>query len=381
MSERLQYFQRSGLATAVSLPFSVEDRIHAWVALRSAMVRERADEFTRDEWAYLIGFLDESSLRAPWRLTFGEILRTPPSRVERLARPRGSVVVWLPNNVSLLGPLVAILLSLTGNNVILKEGSRAESLTHAFLGFARVKGSDQLRAALANTSVVRSERDDADQATTVREADVVIVFGSDAAVAAAAEAMRPGATLIPFGDRRSEAWLSKEVSDSELVDLIKVFAIYGQAGCTSPSRVVVLGDDSDAEIIADRLLSLWPARLRAVDASAASANFLAAQLATLRGGRVRVAPFNSAVIVSGHSVVETGAVLPVVAASRDTAVDSLPPNIQTIGHNLDGDDAVALLANTRVKRIVPIRRMHHFGPTWDGRNFWSECFEYVEVSS
>ena len=36
-------------------------------------------------------------------------------------------------------------------------------------------------------------------------------------------------------------------------------------------------------------------------------------------------------------------------------------------------------ACTRAKRVVPIARMHHFGPVWDGRGFWREAFEEVPV--
>jgi hypothetical protein len=63
-------------------------------------------------------------------------------------------------------------------------------------------------------------------------------------------------------------------------------------------------------------------------------------------------------------------------------VAHLPPNIQTLGHSfVDPQDQrwLRLAARTRIKRLVPIARMHHFGPLWDGQRFWDQCFEEVEV--
>ena len=56
----------------------------------------------------------------------------------------------------------------------------------------------------------------------------------------------------------------------------------------------------------------------------------------------------------------------------------LPRNIQTIGYAFanPADPAwLRVIAHTRIKRLVPIAAMHHFGPVWDGQAFWRECFE------
>jgi hypothetical protein len=366
MSDRMHTFEGNGGATVVALPFDLDACIADWTAIRTRMVRERVDAFTRDEWAYLITFLEPENLLRAFRMTFGE-RNTDLAPPARLARPRGKVIVWLPNNVSLLGPLSMILLSLTGNEILLKEGSRAEPLTSAFLQFADNVKRVQVIEDVSATS----------------DADVVIVFGSDAAIAAAAPLVKPGATLIPFGDRRSEAWLVAEAATDEvLVDLVKVFAVYGQAGCTSPSRVVVL--DGSASEMRDRIVALWPQRLRNREPHVASANVLARQLAAAAGWDAKTVAANSAVIASGTNaltVPDAGLILPIVALSVDEAIASLPDNIQTIGHNVDSATAIGWLASTPVKRIVPIAAMHHFGSVWDGRDWWSECFEWVEVGA
>lgn len=372
MSERMLTFAGPGGTTAVSLPFDLDACIAAWSDLRGAMSREREEAFTRDEWAYLMTFLDPDNLLRAFRVTFGARTLDVASP-SRLARPRGTVAVWLPNNVSLLGPLTMILLSLTGNEVLLKEGSRSDALTSAFLHFVR---EHALGEHVGRVSLI-------DDVSRTSDADVVIVFGSEAAVAAATRLVRPGAVLIPFGDKRSEAWLVAERADDDvLVDLIKVFAVYGQAGCTSPSRVVVL--DGDAAEVRDRIVALWPQRLRSREPHVASSNILASQLAAAAGWGARRVAGNAAVIASGPAnleVPDAGLILPVVSMPLSEAIASLPGNIQTIGHNAEAQTAISWLSATAVKRIVPIATMHHFGPVWDGRNYWSECFEWVEVGA
>lgn len=365
-------------SVALQLPSDADGAIGAWSTLRSTMVRVRPDAFTRDEWAYLIAFLDAAHLESIFTDTFGP--RTDANGpITRLGRPRGSVVVWLPNNVTLLGPLTLILLSLTGNRIFMKEGSRAEGLTIAFADYVREHGDASL---LERIEVRRADRDDPTVAERTKQADVLIVFGSDAAAEAASHQLRPEATLLPFADRRSEAWLRKPVSDETLVDLIKVFAIYGQAGCTSPARVIAI--DGNADELRERIVRLWPERLRNRAPHVASANVLAAQLAAARGWKTSVVPNNTAVIASGTRDLESvreGLMLPILALSVEEANASMPAGIQTVGHNVEDATARAWLANAPVKRIVPVSAMHHFGPVWDGREWWRECFEWIAISA
>ena len=74
--------------------------------------------------------------------------------------------------------------------------------------------------------------------------------------------------------------------------------------------------------------------------------------------------------------------LEIVACSCGQAVANLPGNIQTVGHALERPSEprwLSLLAQTNIKRFVPIGQMHHFGPIWDGHAFWQQCFLYVEI--
>ena len=138
MCERIQTFAGGGRSLAIALPFDLEEAIESWGALRPAMARALPEGFTRDEWAYVMSFVSPEALGGFVRDALGA---EPVSRCggvrTLLLRPRGAIAVWLPGNVSLLGPLTVILLSLTGNRLRLKADSGGGDLTSAFLTFAR----------------------------------------------------------------------------------------------------------------------------------------------------------------------------------------------------------------------------------------------------
>ena len=132
MSDHLLAFTRG----RVCLPYDPEALIGAWDGLRGKMARQVPEAFSRDEWAYLMTFLASDQLWEVYESVFGSRC-TPAEAGARMYYPRGSVAVWLPNNVSLLGPLVMILLSLTGNELRFKGGSRSEDLCAALLDVLR----------------------------------------------------------------------------------------------------------------------------------------------------------------------------------------------------------------------------------------------------
>lgn len=390
MSDRLHVFE-AGRAVAVALPFDLDAAIRDWASLRPAMARKVADGFTRDEWAYVISFLDAELLRAPFRDAFGEATAAPSRPPRLLLRPRGRTAVWLPSNVSLLGPLTTILLSLTGNPLRLKIASSGGDLTSAFLAFARANlPAGALRTWVEGVRLEQFDREDPRNRELAAEAMVRIVFGSDAAAAAIHALPHPVDSVgVSFADRRSEAWLDAAAADdATLAALVKVFAIYGQAGCTSPRRVVLLdGGAADARALRDRLAAAWPRAVRDVAMHLASANVMGRQWAAALGWDAVVTPRNGAVLACGRGLPEPDAplFLPIDALPLDEAVASLPENVQTLG--LAAATArgprfgLELAARTGVKRVVPIARMHHFGAVWDGRAFWREAFEEVPVEA
>jgi len=388
MCSSLHLYESPHRVTAIALPVPPQQIVAGWGALRSAMYKSVPAEFSRDEWAYLMAFLDPENLSAPLLEAFGHPVDE--GRASRLVRPRGVVAVWLPNNVTLLGPLTLILLTLTGNRLLLKGGSRSQDLTGAFLAFARQLAGGPLREYLHQQVCLEvfAHGDDRER-RMIERADVRIVFGSEAAAAAIHGAAPPlrGAGFS-FIDRQSQAWIEAGAdSDDVLSNLIRVFAIYGQTGCTSPRRVVLLnGTRAKAEAMRSRMLELWPRVLRSrPPVHVASANTMASQWAAACGWDVAMAPDRHAVIGVGDltlEAIDAPMFLAACPATVEEAVTSLPSNIQTIGHAFrEPADPLWLrvAAGTTIKRMVPIARMHHFGPFWDGQDFWRQCFEEVEV--
>jgi hypothetical protein len=98
----LHYFREARGLTAVALPFALDDVLADVGSLRRRMVRRRPDVFRREEWAYLLQFLAQDTLLAAFEDAFGVRAADAASkgrdaeRVAVLARPRGTVSVWLP---------------------------------------------------------------------------------------------------------------------------------------------------------------------------------------------------------------------------------------------------------------------------------------------
>ena len=113
---------------------------------------------------------------------------------------------------------------------------------------------------------------------------------------------------------------------------------------------------------------------------------MARQWATAVGWDATLTTGNAAVIAAGTvdcEPVETLMTLMIQPATVDEAITQLPDNIQTVGHAIkDYHDPIwaRRIAQTGIRRFVPLARMHHFGPVWDGWMFWRQMFEDVELS-
>jgi len=132
---------------------------------------------------------------------------------------------------------------------------------------------------------------------------------------------------------------------------------------------------------------MWPEVIRGVPAPhVASENIMCRQCAAARGWDAALAPRNAAVLASGTTALEAfpgRMVLAFVPAGIDEAIETLPDQIQTIGYGIAaphlGADWLEMLGQSRIERLVPIGKMHHFGPVWDGQAFWRQAFDEVEV--
>jgi hypothetical protein len=391
MSEHMIKFLGHHGLVAVALPFDLTEMIESWSRVRGAMLRGVPESFSRDEWAYLVAFLDPANLRKPFQQSFGLQQETTDAPAI-LAAPRGPIGLWLPNNVTLLGPLMLILASLTGNPLRMKSGSRSLDLTGRFLDFARPSAE---RGALHHylTTCARHEVfDHADprMAEMSEQSAVRIIFGSDDAAAAIHSLPHSvNSVTITFGDRRSEAWIEQERCDEGVFrDLIKVFAVYGQAGCTSPSRVILLGADQTAAVrFRNRIAELWSSVISRKPAmNIASDNVRAWQLACAAGWESILAEENKAVIsVGGYNLRTFPSLMEMrlIPTHKAEARTHLSENIQTIGHALSNSadpQWLRLFAGSNLARFVPLNTMHHFETIWDGQDFWLQLFNLTRLN-
>ncbi|MBK6849611.1 MAG: hypothetical protein IPG96_19460 [Proteobacteria bacterium] len=393
MSEReqLSCYRSPRGTVALAWPGDLDALLAEWHALREVMCRTLPAAFTRDEWAYLVAFAERDQLEGVLVRAFGERVADA-GAPDWVVRPRGRVAVWLPNNVSLLGPLLVILLSLTGNEVALKSGSSADDLTAAFLAFARqhAVAGGALGAALERIGQHAFDHDDPRQAVLAAGARVRIVFGTSAAADAVHGLAHPTESSgFSFVERHSEAWIEVGAGNATTVDtLIKVFAIYGQAGCTSPRRVVLLdGEVEQAHALRARLAERWRQVVRRdLPVHLASANVMARQLAAARGWDAVLVERHAAVLAVGGAElapIEEPMTLLLSWAKLEQAVARLPAHTQTVGYALaEGQRRprwLPALYRSPVRRVVPLGQMHHFGAVWDGAEYWSSCFEWLEV--
>ena len=376
----------------LALPFEIDELIAGWSSLRPKMISAMPQSFRRDEWAYLLSFIE------PCRLTLIVESSIGPrsglcdlSRVNLCLRPRGLVALWLANNVTLLGPLMLVLLSLSGNRLRLKSGSSSENLLASFYDFALENLSrgallDYLREMVCVEQFGRA--DERNRAMAAR-ADVRIVFGSDEAVREIERYPHPlTSTAYHFIDRRSQLWLEPALVDrAAMRDLLKVFAIYGRGACTAPSRVMLIdASPSDADLLARELIGLWPELFKKLPPPhVASSVVMCEQWARALGWNASSVSGKAAVIASGEGDLECeleNMFLPICSSTLEGAVTELPGNVQTVGYvasDFKRQSWLRALLSTSVKRFVPLREMHNFGPVWDGFSFWRGLFEDMEV--
>ncbi len=292
MSE-LRFYGRDGGRVAIALSFSLDALLENYETVRRKMIRERHPDFTRTEWAYLIRFLEAGHLSEVFHRSFG------PESGEGipigLLRPRERVGLWLPNNVSLLGPLAVVLISLTGAHLSVKIGSRGRDLCGAFVEYLASRSSpgplaEWLRG---RVSVAVFDRIDPRNAEMASSSDVRILFGGDEAAKGIEALSHPTSSRgFYFTHRVSEAWIEpSEASRPDTVEsLVKIFSIYGQAGCTSPQRIMLVGGKrEDAVDLARKMEMAWEsAALTTVDQHQASQNFLGLQWARANGFESRI---------------------------------------------------------------------------------------------
>lgn len=379
------YFKDYSGINAVGLPFNLDAMIEDWQRLQRAMAKAPNPAFSRTEWAYLIQFVDPNALRNVFSSAFGE--QTPIGSANCLLTPVSRVALWLPNNVSLLGPLVMVLVSLTGAEMRVKVGSRSRNLFVALLDWLRTRASDgPLKEWLENCVTAEEfDRHDSRNADMAAWADVRILFGSDAAASGVESLPHPYASrAFYFGEKVSEAWVEASRIDRPLAsELARVFSVYGQAGCTSPKRVVIIdGTEADADTLALELLNVWPTTEPEIPPRhVASEAIMADHWARAIGKRAVRLPSNAGALIlepAASITVQGHMALGLQWGSLEDTLRTQSPNIQSIGHAVAMPDHPrwqAAMARSAATRFVQLGKLHHFDGVWDGLPWWQNLFQ------
>lgn len=393
MSERhRRHFQQGAQTVSIDLPHDLDALLESWGQLRRKMISSVLPGFTRTEWAYLIEFADPAKLLATFVDAFGNCTADS-VHAQRLLVPLRSIALWLPNNVNLLGPLTLVLLSLLGAEVRTKTGSRHRDPCADLI---RWLGKECPTGPLKewfdrSLHIAAFDRNDPRNREMAAWADVRILFGSDLAATEIEDLPHPHASVgIYFANKSSEAWIEPGMIDeTSATTLAKVFAVYGQAGCTSPKRIVVVGGSaSDAR----RLAQLWAdisskGRSEPLPRHTASETSMASQWARALGHEVIDLERNMGVAVLGPAApvtVEANRALAFQWGSLDDVLATQAANLQTVGHCLRNPSADCWLdsvARSTAARYVVLGEMHHFGPIWDGIAWWQRLFRTTVIST
>lgn len=385
-------FQSGKKISSVFLPLPTTQIFQAWSELQKIMVKKQPHEFTRSEWAYLISFLQRENLQEFFQTHFGsEITSNSQGGPHQIFKARGHISIWLPSNVSLLGPLNVIALSLTGNQVTVKTSSSGKDLTSLFIEYVIQNSTDRSFAEQIKKSfsVAAFSHGDSRQNDFSLKADVRLFYGSDAAAEAVKKLpVKSTALDFMFVDKVSEAWLNWNCSDAELESLADVFFLYGREGCTSPLRVIVIDADAErSKQFCQRLVNICNQKFhQPVQTHLASSHLFSTQSGQIEGWSIYPGKENNFVVGLGTYQLQwpiKGYVLPVIPSSLSHALKELPKNIQTIGLALDQQQKSQLLqsiSSVQAKRLVPLAQMHHYAMSWDGFEYWRNCFESMETN-
>ena len=293
------------------------------------------------------------------------------------------------------GPLNLILASLTGQKLQIKAGSRSNNLTTEFINYLKCNLPKSELSDYINNCVkcFTFPREDSRNQTMSEQAKVRLMFGSNESANQIEQLPHSlDSITFKFVDKYSEIWLEHEqINQDILAQIIKVFSIYGQLGCTSPKKIVLVnGTKSQEKELYDRLIEAWPTIIKNSDIippHVASKNILIMQLAKSHGYKASLVANNQAVVAYSEKYYQqqpslrSDMVLPLESQSLEIALSNLPQNIQTIGCALSPNSIDYLrsnIAKTRISRIVNIHQMHHFNTIWDGHDFWKQFFYSAE---
>ncbi|CAA7618044.1 acyl-CoA reductase [Magnetospirillum sp. SS-4] len=318
--------------------------------------------------------------------------------------PRGLAFHVAPVNVETMFVQSWWLSALCGNRNVVRVSARSGD---AAALLARLMAESLAEPAFARlgraTALISYPHDEAVSRALSLAADLRLVWGGDAAIAALRHCpIRPDAVELAFPDRRSLAAIAvpayAALAPAGRDALAGRFFLdaYGfdQMACASPLLLAWVGAAEEAASASD---DFWPrladeARRRGHDVStgAALARLTGAARLALDGDAGRIRRFGDSVVVASGSPSTVRASGIGSGLFQEVAVDTLgrlagliDRRIQTIGHF--GFDRAALVGLARRlngrggDRLVPIGQALEFSTLWDGHDLLAAMTRLVHV--
>ncbi len=278
---------------------------------------------------------------------------------------------------------------LVGGPVLLKPGAGDRALPELFLeGLESEAGMETVARSLADAVALADwagGSGSADEEEALAGAGSVVVYGGSDTVAELRRRLPPSTPLVEYGHRLSVAVVGPGAREDTAADLAGAVAAFDQRGCVCPHHVFVVGDATDARLLAEGLSEALEGLGREVPPGPADPS-RASAIQQLRGtARMRRAAGEGVHLWEGSEVSWTvvldpsaelrpsclGRTVHVTPLESLEALDgplaSAGPFLQTVGvagfTDEEGEALAERVCRLGATRVVPVGRMA-FPPAW-----------------
>lgn len=346
------------------------------------MIRSKPEQFTRDEWGFVIDFMGHSNCCRFWSVLSDKSVITQ-------TKIPINIVIWLPNNVNLLGVLLFFLYSHYNTKLFFKTGSTGNDKLKHLIDWINSK-SDFLNLQnfiKRNLVLVEAEKSSEINKDISQLADVKIIFGSDATCSA----IKSYPTKISckefyFANKRSIlAVLSSELEDLDIGKWFKIATLFGRHGCTSPCDLYVIIDkpvnlrqkleninlEDNKELFNETLYN-------EIIVTKQVSNYYNSNFVEI--GQVKYPIIQFPDDENKNLLTTSPFILTFQEISEENFFNMEDPNIQTIASfGKSKQFIVSKIKNFKYlpSRIVEIEHSHYLDPVWDGLNWWADSFKCV----
>ncbi len=317
--------------------------------------------------------------------------------------PRGLAFHVAPANVDTIFVYSLLLAMLAGNRNLVRISARARPQADQLLTRLATAVAAAEPALGASFAIIRYPHDDAVTAALSAAADIRVVWGGDASVAAIRKApLGPFGTELVFPNRWSLAVFDAVavLAEPDLPGLARRFVNdslwFGQNACSSPRALVWVGTEPACHAAS---AAFWPeveAASHAAGVEWADAHAVAKLVATcleaLGGGVVQLpTPSNRITVLRAERLAGLGHPAPATDGFfleyRADSLDALAPHVarnwQTlVSHGIPAAAWRSFLATHRphgIDRIVPAGTALDFDSLWDGTDLIAALTRIVDL--